>query len=168
MIRRPTAHRRLAWGLLLVSVGAHAAGWRLDADAERGPTARVDDGTGSEVLLYRDGAGQVFLEFRTAAAFGGLARSSCPTLQIDQRKPLYHVAVGTGCEVEATRAVFRCATIDGRTLVSRPVADLMSGEHLAVRYMTEEGAYHEARFSLARSADSIRGVLGRGVRVRRQ
>lgn len=156
--------RTLFCACLLQAAGA-AADWRLEQPPSGRPVARVADPHGAAVALYRDDSGQILLEFRIKPGFSGLARESCPTFQVDTREPLFHTSVGAGCAVEADRALLTLATVAGRRLESQAVYDLMNGERLAFRYVTEDGTYREITFTLTHSADAIRGAVGRDVRI---
>jgi hypothetical protein len=163
-LRGPAILRALCCAGALVAATPATAQWRIDGGAE--PRALSTDAAGNEVSVYRDHAGQVYLEFRPQGGFSRLARNSCPTFQIDRRTPLNHPALGAGCLIEDNRAIYTLATLSDRTLVSRPVYDLMNGNRVAFRYLTENGAYREHVFSLERSADAIRGALRRDLRIR--
>lgn len=157
----------LGW-VLLVAVtalpGTAAADWQLAGGAT--PRASVADDAGNQLALYRDQAGQIYLEFQPHDGFSRLARTTCPTFQIDRRTPLHHAPLGAGCHIEDNRAIYALAVLEQRTVVSRALYDLMNGSRIAFRYVTADGAYREHVFSLARSADAIRGALGRDLRIR--
>lgn len=153
------------WLLLCaMTSAAPAAEWRLVGGAE--PRALVADDGGNALALYRDRPGRIYLEFQPHGGFSRLARTSCPTFQVDRRTPLHHAALGDGCRIEDNRAIYTLATVQERTLVSRPVYDLMNGSRVAFRYVTEDGTYREVVFTLSRSADAIRGAVRRDLRIR--
>ncbi len=143
--------------------GPAAADWRIEGrDAPRAWT----EAAGARLSLGRDAAGRVALDFTPAGAFTRLADGHCPTLQVDANAPV-HLALADGrCALDGARARIALGTLAGRTLVSRPLYEIMNGTRLAVRYQTAPGGYGESVFSLRRSARAIRAVLGRGVQVR--
>lgn len=157
----------LGWALLVVATGwpvIAAADWQLAGGAA--PRASVADDAGNQLALYRDRTGQIYLEFQPHDGFSRLARTTCPTFQVDRRMPLHHAPLGAGCRIEDNRAIYTLAVLEQRTLISRAVYDLMNGSRIAFRYVTEDGAYREHVFSLTRSADAIRGALRRDLRIR--
>jgi hypothetical protein len=151
-------------GVCLAQPSELLAEWKLERAGDIAK-ASVSGDRGGLVAVYRDERDRIVLDLRVKQGFSGLAREHCPTLQIDERKPLFHTTIGDDCSVEADRALISLATVTGNELVSAPVYGLLNGQVLAVRYVGEDGTYHEAMFSLKRSAEAIRSAIGRELRV---
>lgn len=105
------------------------------------------------------------LAFTTPPGFSGLARTSCPTFQVDDRLPLHHFEIGAACEVEAGGARYRLGPIRDGLHVSLVTHRLMNGGTVAFRFLTEDGAYHESTFALTRSKRAVAAALGTETRV---
>lgn len=158
--------------LLVLALSATAAGeaWKLRPapTAKASPWAVVGSAGGEELALYRDRLNQVHLQFQLAGTFTSFAADRCPTFQIDTQQPLHHFAVGTVCHLERKRARIKLGAVRNRELVSAAVDQLMNGTQIAFRYVTIDGAYHEADFPLNGSSLAVSRALGRGVRVRKK
>ena len=156
--------------LLVLALSASAAGvpWKLRPapTAKASPWAVVSSAGGEELALYRDRLNQVHLQFQLAGTFTSFAADRCPTFQIDTQQPLHHFAVGKVCHLEHKRARIKLGAVRNRELVSAAVDQLMNGTQIAFRYVTTDGAYHEADFPLGGSSLAVSRALGRGVRVR--
>lgn len=164
--KRPSNKRRVLGALTCLFPALVVADWRIDnADSATPPRAAVRDADGVELALTRDGDGNVYLEF-TSVGFAALSRASCPTIQIDAKRPLHHFSVGERCAVAGRRASMTLGRIENRTLHSDVVEQLMNGIKVSVRFVSADGSYHQVEFALTRSARAIRAALGRGVRVR--
>lgn len=120
---------------------------------------------GEELVVYRTPADDVVLELHTVPGFSGLARTSCPTFQIDDREPLHHFTLDEGCTLDSGRATFRLGTIRDGQLVSLAAHRLMNGGEVDFRFVTEDGSYHESTFALTSSKRALRAALGSETRV---
>ena len=153
---------------LALPFAATAALWNLRPapEAKANPWAVVGSTSGDELAVFRDKNNQVHLRFSVAGTFNRLAPSHCPTFQIDAAQPLYHLAVDQSCHIDNKHALIELGTVRNRVLVSAAVDQLMNGTEIAFRYVSADGAYHEADFPLTGSSQAIRRALGRNVRVR--
>jgi hypothetical protein len=164
--KRPSNKRRALGALAGLFPALVVADWRIDsADGATPPRAVVRDADGVELALKRAPDDNVYLEF-TSVGFAALSRASCPTLQIDTKRPLHHFSVGARCAVAGRRAIMTLGQVEDRTLRSNLVEQLMNGITVSVRFVSADGSYHQAEFALTRSARAIRAALGRDVRVR--
>lgn len=156
----------IAGALLLAaaSTGTAAAPWRVRAPGGEAARAEIVNEQGDLLAVYRGDDDAVLAEFVTAAP-SPLGATSCPTFQIDQRRPLHHFERGDRCAVQGHRARFTLARLDGRRLESAVLYQLMNGSTVAFRFVTGNGAYHEARFPLTRSKNAMLRVLGRDLDV---
>ena len=158
----------LAWLVLAVSATAAGVSWKVGSSprAKGSPWAVVSSTSGEELALYSDRQNKVHLQFKLAGTFKTFAPGRCPTFQIDRQQPLYHLAIDQGCHLDQKHALIDVGDVRNRVLVSGLVDQLMNGTQIAFRYVTADGAYHEADFPLNGSSLAISRALGRGVRVR--
>lgn len=165
--RRPQ-RAGLAMLALALPFAATAALWNLRPapEAKANPWAVVSSTGGDELAVFRDKNNLVHLRFSIAGTFNRLAPSQCPTFQIDAAQPLYHLAVDQSCHIDNKHALIDLGAVRNRVLVSAAVDQLMNGTEIAFRYVSADGAYHEADFPLTGSSQAIRRALGRDVRVR--
>jgi len=150
--------------LAAASADAAAAPWRVRAPGGEAARAEVVNDQGDRLSVYRGDGDTVLAEFVTAAP-SPLGATSCPTFQIDQRRPLHHFERGDRCSVEGHRARMTLARLDGPRLESAVLYQLMNGSTVAFRFVTGNGAYHETRFPLTRSKNAMLRVLGRDLDV---
>ncbi|MGR8918366.1 MAG: hypothetical protein ACU85V_02015 [Gammaproteobacteria bacterium] len=109
--------------------------------------------------MYRDAAARVVMEFATRST-SGIRPSSCPTFQVDQRKPLHYFALGEDCTVDGRSARFVVATLPGGPVTSLVLYRLLNGGAVSFRYASRDGGYHESRFTLRGSKQALEGALG--------
>lgn len=172
--KRPNHKSRRVRGaglaLLVLALQATAAGvsWKPRASPipKGSPWAVVSSASGEELAVYSDRNHQIHLQFKLVDTFRTLAPGHCPTFQIDTQPPLYHFAVDQGCHIDHQRALIDVGVMRNRVLVSASIDQLMNGTQIAFRYISADGAYHEADFPLHGSSLAISRALGRGVRVR--
>jgi hypothetical protein len=148
---------------------AVAAQWTLhevesNVGDDYAQAVQIND-AGNEIKVFRDADAQVFLEFKISPGFSGLSRSSCPTFQIDRRVPMHYFDVDQSCYIEPDRAVYDLGQIRNNTLTSLVVHRLMNGGKVAFRYLTQDGTYHESRFALSQSKQTLTSVLGEDTRI---
>ena len=146
------------------AAAAAAAPWTLresNAIAAAGYAHAVQvDNSGGEIRVFRDDHARVFLEFKISPGFDGFSRSSCPTFQIDGRKPMHFFDIDRSCRVDVSRAIYALGQIRNKVLTSLVLHRLMNGGTVAFRYLTQNGAYHESRFALLQSKQVLRNALG--------
>ena len=172
--KRPNPERgrraRMRWiaVLALLPAAATAASWSIREAPDAAsplPQARVIADGGDEVIVFRTND-SVHLQLTIGGAFTTLSPQSCPSFQIDQRRPVHHYAVGPACQINGTTALIDLGEVQNRTFESSAIDQMMNGVRLAIRYLSADGAYHEADFPLSRSASAIKRALGTSVRVR--
>lgn len=154
----------LALFFTAASADTTAAPWRVRAPGDAAARAEIVNDQGDRLAVFRGDGDAVLAEFVTAAP-SPLGATSCPTFQIDQRRPLHHFERGDRCSVEGHRARYTLARLDGRRLESAVLYQLMNGSSVAFRFVTGNGAYHETRFALTRSKNAMLRVLGRDLDV---
>ncbi len=141
--------------------------WTFRDQVELGlnPVAYVNNNSGQRVEVYVGDRSTVFLRFVLGPGFETFAESSCPTFQIDQRKPMHHFEVGYRCAVVAKRATYLLGQIDDSEITSLILHRFMNGNQVTFRYTIKSGQYRQLSFSLASSKQALTHALGSDIRI---
>ena len=155
--------------LVLFTVGSHNAmsAWTFRDQAELGlnPVAYAKSEAGQRVEVFIGDRSTVFLRLVLGAGFETFAESSCPTFQIDQRKPMHHFEVGYHCAVVAKRTTYLLGQINDSEITSLILHRFMNGNQATFRYTIKSGQYRQVSFSLGSSKQALRHALGSDTRV---
>jgi hypothetical protein len=155
---------------VLLPLNADAGPWRQqsaqssDPQFAQWPRALVDNDKGATLTVFRNEKGAVFIEFTTVAP-DGLARSSCPTFQIDTRTPVHFYALGADCTVSGKAVRYSVAQITDARVESLALHRLLNGNRLEFRYLTQGGNYQQSVFSLRQSKQAMLGALGETLKI---
>lgn len=151
--------------ILLTSVmpAAYAA-WQTTIAGDRA-VASINGEHGRRLELFVDARDTIFLRFTLGQGFETFAATSCPTFQIDERKPMHHFSPGPNCTVSSKDVTFSLGEIVDRGIRSLVVHRLLNGNAVTFRYSVSSGQYREAKFSLSRSKQATRKLLGYGLKV---
>lgn len=164
-----TVHLSLAL-LLLFSMDGAAAAWQTAPAHDDNPAlpfgvAFTVNERGHRAEVFKDREGRVYLRFVREQKLPSFSPTSCPTFQIDQRKPMYHYEIGESCTVEDKGITVLLGEIRDSRITSLALHRLMNGGQLAFRYTTRDGTYHESLFKLRNSKQALENVLGSGTQV---
>lgn len=145
-------------------VPAAYAAWQTTAVGDR-EVASVNGEHGQRLELFVDARDTIFLRLTLGQGFETFAAASCPTFQIDERKPMHHFNPGPNCTVSSKNVTFSLGEIVDRGIRSLVVHRLLNGNAVTFRYTVSNGQYREAKFSLSRSKQAVRKLLGYGLKV---
>ncbi|MGR9092329.1 MAG: hypothetical protein ACU85U_17300 [Gammaproteobacteria bacterium] len=152
------------WLLVLLILSSAAlpaayAAWETADEGERA-VASVSNEHGQHLDLFVDERNAIFLRITLGQGFEAFAAASCPTFQIDERKPMHHFVPGPNCTVASKNVTFSLGEIVDRGIRSLVVHRLLNGNAVTFRYTVSNGQYRQARFSLSRSKQAMRKLLG--------
>ena len=143
--------------------GADAA-WHTTTAGDR-DVASIDNEHGQTLELFVDERNTIRLRLTLGQGFETFAAASCPTFQIDDRKPMHHFNPGPDCVVASKQVTFSLGEIVDRGIRSLVVHRLLNGNAANFRYTVSSGQYRQATFSLSRSKQAVRRLLGYGLKV---
>ncbi len=146
-----------------VMPAAYAA-WQTTTVGARA-VASINGEHGQRLEMFVDARDTIFLRFTLGQGFETFAATSCPTFQIDERKPMHHFNPGPQCTVSSKDVTFSLGEIVDRGIRSLVVHRLLNGNAVTFRYTVSNGQYREATFSLSRSKQAMRKLLGYGLKV---
>lgn len=157
--------------LLLPALPANAAwqvvnGLSLDA-RHKVRAARIQNSDGYRLEVYRGADGSIRSRFLLRKGFEQFAPRSCPTFQVDGRKPVNASIDDQACTTDKRWAEFVLGYVKGRWVNSSTLYGLMSGNTVTYRFALAHGGYRQTRFSLKGSNHAIHEALN-GLRVRRR
>ena len=143
------------------------AAWTTRVPEEPGlnPVAYSANDTGQRTEIFLGDHKTVYLRLVLGDGFEAFAESSCPTFQIDKRKPMHHFDIGYRCAVIAKTATFILGQIVDHEIESIILHRFINGNRVAFRYTTNNGQYREAHFSLSSSKRALLDALGNDTRV---
>ena len=127
--------------------------------------ASVSNERGQQLELFVDDLDVIFLRITLGQGFETFATSSCPTFQIDNRKPMHHFDPGPDCAVASKNVTFALGEIVDQGIRSLVVHRLLNGNAVTFRYTESNGQYRQAEFSLSRSKQAMRKLLGYPLKV---
>lgn len=183
VVRNPLTTRLCAWParlgrlrlflpLLLVSLVPPpvSAAWTISIeDGGTGDQARtvavVQAGSGARLEVFRDGKQVIHAALILGEGFDVFAEDICPTLAIDQRRPVNMSSADNPCRVSGHRVRFAIGPVQESTITSPLLLQLMNGKTAVLRYQLRNGGYGEAAFSLQRSKQALVEAIGPGVTV---
>lgn len=167
MGRRAANAAALAALLLAIPASAQWAlvNQRLEGAATESTLARIVNGTGHTLELYRDGAGAIRARFTLPAGLLTFADGQCPTLQVDRWTPLNRSVNDAACLASPTWAEYIVGFVLEQKVQSARLLQIMNGNMLTFRYRLAGGDYREADFSLAGSKRSLSAAIGADVVV---
>ncbi len=150
-----------------------SAEWRVYPPATgsqpgTGEVATVTNASGHSLRVYRDGDGFVYGEFVLRRGLHALARTTCPSYQIDLKRPVALRYERDWCEVSDHSARFRLGRAEGDRVESKALIGLMNGTRLRFRFHLTGLGYQETEFSLRGSKQALNQAMGTGVRVVRE
>lgn len=152
--------------LILLSAAlppAHAA-WDTDATGER-TVAAITNEHGQRLEVFVDERNVIALRITLGQGFEAFAAATCPTFQIDDRIPMHHFVPGPECVVAGKTATFPLGEIVDQGIRSLIVHRLLNGNAVTFRYTVSNGQYRQAKFSLSRSKQAVRKLLGYPLKV---
>ena len=163
--------RRVIVLLLPVWPIAAPAAWDIvthtDTDtATQTRVAYTENGEGYSLEIYRDGSGAIRSRFGTRHSLGRLAEKTCPTYQVDDRKPGNRSINDAACISHRQWAEFILGYIDNNQVTSTLLHNMMNGNKVTFRFILENGGYAETEFSLSGSKRILTEILGRQLVVR--
>lgn len=135
------------------------AAWQA-ADHDGVVMAGIDNEHGQRIDLFVDDRNVVLLRINLSEGFETFAASSCPTFQIDRRKPMHHFELGRRCTVTGKQATIALGAMIDRSIRSLVMHRLMNGNNVTFRYTIGNGQYRQAQFSLSGSKQAMRQLLG--------
>ncbi len=135
------------------------------AEAQARKVAVVQAGSGERLEVFRDDKQMVHAALILSEGFDVFAENICPTLAIDRRRPVNKFSVDKPCEVSGHRVQFAIGPVEGGTITSSLLLQLMNGSTAVLRYRLRNAGYGEAAFSLQRSKQALVEVLGPEVTV---
>ncbi|MGB1885408.1 MAG: hypothetical protein ACPHUF_16020 [Gammaproteobacteria bacterium] len=144
---------------LLLTADADANWQAQSAEGQRPSRAQVRNADSEILALYRGPADELVLEL-TIKSPQRLDGSSCPTFQIDKRRPQHHFAGGENCAVKGRTVRYVVASESRGEIESLVTYRLLNGNDVNFRYRTNDGKYHQSRFTLGRSKQAVRAALG--------
>lgn len=147
-----------------------SAAWTISmehggTEAQPRKVAVVQAGSGERLEVFRDGKQVVHAALVLGEGFDVFAADICPTLAIDQRRPVSISSVDRPCRVSGHRLQFAVGPVQDGTITSPLLLQLMNGSTAVLRYRLRDTGYGEAAFSLQRSKQALVEVLGPEVRV---
>ena len=142
---------------------AHAA-WQTAVTGEH-TSASISNEQGQHLELFVDDGDAIFARITLGQGFEAFAASSCPTFQIDERKPMHHFNPGPECTVASKSVTFALGKIVDKGIRSLVVHRLLNGNAVTFRYTVGNGQYRQAKFSLSRSKQAMRKLLGYQLKV---
>lgn len=117
-----------------------------------------DNSARLEVLRTNDDA--ILIEISIKGGFDKFTKTRCPSIQIDKLQLIHHISDRASCRMAARTAYIRIAQIDGDSIDSPLFFGLLNGSRIYVRYLTGNGDYREAVFSLRGSKKAIMDAIG--------
>lgn len=150
--------------LLSCVLPAAQAAWETTVAGEHA-VASINGEHGQRLELFVDERDTLLLRLALGQGFETFAASSCPTFQIDERKPVHHFNPGPQCAVASKTVTFSLGGIVNRSMRSLVVHRLLNGNAVTFRYTIANGQYREAKFSLSRSKQAARKLLGYALKV---
>ncbi len=145
-------------------MSAANAAWQTTTAGERA-VAAVNGEHGQRLELFVDATDTIFLRLTLGPGFETFAATSCPTFQIDERTPMHHFDPGPDCTMADKDVTFSLGEIVDRGIHSLIVHRLLNGNAVTFRYTVSNGQYREAKFSLSRSKQATRKLLGYSLNV---
>lgn len=127
--------------------------------------AFVRNATGAALTVYRDREDRVIATLTLGRGFDEFREDACPSFVVDQEPPVNLAREAPACTVNGAQARFHFGRVDGGSLISPLVLQLMNGRELTLRYPLKERGYRESRFLLRGSKQALSEALGPGVRV---
>ena len=128
-----------------------AAQWRVGQESPIGVTGRIDvavveNESGHRLRLFNDDANNVRGVFELRGGFDTMDPESCPTYQVDQRRPR-RVGYEEGrCQILPKQAEFTLGRVGaGR---NEQLRRIMNGSNIVFRYRLGGGNYRETSFTL--------------------
>lgn len=159
--------QRISRGLVAAALysASAAAQWQVynvgaDAGQGVGDVAAVTNANGDSLRVYRGEEGFVYGEFVLREGFHTLARSTCPTYQIDLKRPVALRSGRDGCEVSERSARFVLGLTEGGHVESAALRGLMDGTRLRFRFHLTGLGYRETEFSLRGSKHALNRAIG--------
>lgn len=140
------------------------AAWQTTVTGDRA-VASIDGEHGQRLELFVDAQDAIYLRLTLGQGFETFAAASCPTFQIDERQPMHHFDPGPDCTIASKSATFSLGEIVDRGIRSLVVHRLLNGNAVTFRYTVSNGQYREAKFSLSRSKQAMRKLLGYALKV---
>lgn len=158
----------------LCSLFTHAAlaDWEVvtHTDVDTGEQTRVaytENRDGYSLEIYRDGKGAIRSRFSMNKSTNRLAEKNCPTFQVDRRGMSNRSINDAPCISHRQWVEFVLGYIDDNQEVdSTPLHNMMNGLAITYRFILENDAYAETRFSLEGSKRALTEVLGNQLVVR--
>ncbi|MFT4564044.1 MAG: hypothetical protein ACI9BW_003806 [Gammaproteobacteria bacterium] len=143
------------------------ATWSVSEGDDAGSvvTAYSENSGRQRTEIFLDDRNSVYLRLQLGAGFETLARSSCPTFQIDNRVPLHHYEAGTQCTIEAKAATITLGRISDKAIHSLVLHRFMNGNNVTFRYTIENGQYRQAEFSLRNSKQALKRAIGADTQI---
>jgi hypothetical protein len=157
--------------LLSISVQGQAqAQWNVvsHTDTDSGfqtDIATIENNDGYKLEIYRDVNDVVRLRFNIRNSFELLARKQCPTFQVDKRQLSNRSVNDALCLSQPRWAEYVIGYITDKTVLSRPLHNLMNGNVLYFRFLMNNENYAETSFSLSGSKAGLNGALGKDLIV---
>lgn len=138
---------------------------RLEGSVTESTLARIVNGTGHMLELYRDGAGAIRARFTLPTGQLAFADGHCPTLQVDRWTPLNQSVNDAACLATSSWAEYIVGFVLEQKVQSARLLQIMNGNMLTFRYRLAGGDYRDAEFSLAGSKRSLSAAIGADVVV---
>lgn len=127
--------------------------------------AFTDNKEGYSTEIYQDSKGAVRLRFSMNKNNNRLSPDSCPTLQIDKRKPQNRSINDAPCIIQRKWAEYILGyQIDDR-INSDSLRNIMNGVEIRYRFRLQNAGYAETAFSLSGSSNALKEALGEQVEI---
>lgn len=120
---------------------------------------------GYSLEIYRDNVGAIRSRFSLNAALDMFAKRSCPTYEIDSRLLDNRSINDAPCITDLAWSEFVLGYVENNNVTSGRLNALMNGETITFRFMLDNGAYKETKFSLAGSKRATLAVIGNQVTI---
>lgn len=128
--------------------------------------ASVSSSDGYRLALFRDAQGTLRGRLQIQRGLDQFSSFGCATLRVDKRAPInlhdsYYHCVSDNDNVE-----FRLGDIDGNTIASLILTQLINGSRLEVSFTLKGVGYRQTTFTLSGSKQAVAQLLGSGVQVK--
>lgn len=159
-------HGLLPLPLLLLPVVCPAE-WAVSRHEESGiRIAHIVNAAGHRLEIYKDNVAAIRSRFSLGPGLDRLAARSCPTYQIDARRPDNRSVNEAPCLNRTIWGEYILGYVGAdKRVVSAHLHDLVNGGTITFRYRLENGGYDQTRFSLAGSKRAIEEALGQDLTI---
>jgi hypothetical protein len=136
---------------------------RLEGTQADAVVARIRNDAGYTLEFYRDGVSAIRARFSLNPGLATLAKTHCPTFQVDRWSPMNRSANDAACLATPRWAEYVLGYVTDNRIRSERLIQIMEGSLLTFRFRLDGGDYRDAEFNLAGSKRSVTAAVGADV-----